>query len=146
MNDQAENRKKLIALLDAASDAVMETSDQDILAEAKLRHENPAARAEHLRKAITDRIASAKRQRLANARAAIDGANEDSSTISSFAMQGRRSIAQMQARIAELVKLFPPEDSRLTLAFRNGEDMTEDDTASLLEDLEELARMKGKGS
>ena len=146
MNNPAENRKKLIALLDAASDAVMETSDQDILAEAKLRHENPAARAAHLRKAITDGIAGAKRQRLANARAAIDGANEDSAAVNRFAMQGRRSIAQMQARIAELVKLFPPEDSRLTLAFRNGEDMTEDDTASLLEDLEELARMKNKGS
>jgi hypothetical protein len=146
MNDPAENRKKLIALLDAASDAVMETSDQDILAEAKLRHENPAARAAHLRKAITDRIVSAKRQRLANARAAIDGANEDSATISSFALQGRRSIAQMQARIAELLKLFPPADSRLTLAFRNGEEMTEEDTASLLEDLEALARVKSKGS
>ena len=146
MNDQAKNRKKLIALLNAASDAVMETSEQDILAEAKLRHENPASRASHLRKAISASIANAKRQRLANARAAIDEAKVDSASTSTFSMPVRRSIAQMQARIAELLKVFPPEDSRMTLAFRNGEDMTEEDTASLLEDLETLARMKSKGT
>ncbi|MBL8517571.1 MAG: hypothetical protein SF172_04425 [Burkholderiales bacterium] len=133
-------------MLDAASDAVMETSDQDILAEAKLRHENPAARAAHLRKAISASIANAKRQRLASARAAIDGAREDASGIGSYAIQRMRSITQMQERIAELLKQFPPQDSRLTLAFRNGEEMTQEDTASLLEDLEALARMKSKGS
>jgi hypothetical protein len=144
MSSRADDCKKLNALLDAASDAVMETSDADILAEAKLRHEDPSARLAQLRKMASDRISVTKRQRLANARAAIDAAAEATSRATTPLVAAQRSAAQMRVRIGELLQQFAPQDTRLTLAFRNGEDMSDDDTASLLEDLEALARLQGK--
>jgi hypothetical protein len=137
MNIRADDCKKLNALLEAASDAVMAASDDEILAEAKQDHANPEARVAALRKMATERIAVAKRQRLAQARRAFDAARNPLSDATLA-----RTVAQMQARIGELLSQYVAPENRLTLAFRNGEALSEADTASLLEDLEALAKLQ----
>jgi hypothetical protein len=137
MTNQDQHRRRLIVLLDAASDAVMATSDADISAEVQIEQENPSERVALLQKMLADRIIVAKKQRLASARGKIDDAYQRS-----FTAIVTHTSAEMRTRINELMSRFVTPETRLTLAFRNGDDMSEADTASLLEDLELLANLQ----
>lgn len=135
MTNEKLNRETLYALLDAASDAVLAASDEEILREAKQEHADPKSRVAQLRALADSNIILARKHRLALARKTLDMAVNRQSVVFSTGL----TLAQMQARVSELLSRNFGTQNRLTLAFRNGEEMSEADIASLLEDLEALA-------
>lgn len=139
MTTRRSEKEVLDALLDQAVDATFETSDADILAEAKQEYANPSAHVAELRAMAAEKMALAKKSRLSTARAALDAATGQ---VQSMVQQ--LSLPELRARIQSLLPGTASAEDRLTLAFRNGEDMSEADLQSLLEDLEELAQDKPK--
>lgn len=142
MSRHRVDRRKLNALLDAASDAAMATSDAEILAEARLEYAAHDARIDDLRNMVNERIVIAKKQRLIAARQKIDAASVGKTMVTSVV--GKMS--EMRARAAELLASVAAPETKMTVAFRNGEEMSEPDMASLIEDLEILVTMQRKES
>lgn len=140
MNKQKQDYDTLNFLLDAASDAAMAMSDSEILDEAVQDHADPKARVTQLRALAAENVALAKKRRLARARNALDSAKNPPVATSG----GIQALTQMRTRISELLAQNFGSQNKLTLAFRNGEEMSETDIASLLEDLEELAARQQK--
>lgn len=139
MKKKKPNSDLLDALLDAASDAVMASSDAEILAESKQEYPDPAARVKELRAMAAERIIASKKQRLSLARKALDAAQSQ--------VQGLTKALTSEEMRARIQRLLPGSSSAgdwLTLAFRKGEDMSDADMQSLLEDLEDLARLNKK--
>ena len=139
MKKAKDNSAMLNELLDAAADAVMASSDSEILEEARQIYSDPDARVQDLRAMAIERIASAKRQRLLRARAELDATPERNTRVTKPAWT-----QELRSRINALLPNPSSMEDRLTLAFRNGEQMSDADLESLLEDLEELAERLDK--
>ena len=130
--DQRRERKALNRLADALVDDVLDSSDEEVLAEAEEDGIDAAGLADHLRGVFERTVSEAGKAKLAAAsRAAADAERSSARIVRIDRADARR---RYDAMIAEDPKLT----ERLTLAARKGEGHSERDIESAIEDLAEL--------
>ena len=89
---------------------------------------------------VKDLISASRRDRLRQARENLNAVNEESASYEAIASM---SAADIKARLAEIVASgLMARDSRLTLAFGSGGEISENNMRSLLADYEELMARK----
>jgi hypothetical protein len=142
MSKSHSESDELKAIRDLASDEIMSLSDSEIRSRAKDEQVDIDKNASTIRNFLKERIASSKQNRLQQARASLNAVNE---TSPSYELDPAISADDLRTRLAEIVASgLMANDSRLTLAFRSGggQEMSENDMRSLLEDFEELKAKK----
>lgn len=120
---------------------VMSLSDSELLAEIKAEGLDPQKEAERLRAVVAAAMAQGGKARLVAARMEVDHS----------AKLGRIDIHRLQLRDkAAVLARFANDDaklkSRLTMAARNGEGITEQEMDSILADLRELGAIDEDGN
>ncbi|OHC73126.1 MAG: hypothetical protein A3H93_07395 [Rhodocyclales bacterium RIFCSPLOWO2_02_FULL_63_24] len=121
---------RMAAIAEAVTDDVMAATDEQILAEAVDEGVEPASVAEQMRSTTLARLRKIKRSRLEKAR-----------TIYQQEPKGppakvRPSLDEMRNRVMDLIRGGAGGD--LSLAFRNGKELTNSDLEGLWDDLQEL--------
>jgi len=128
MSDQTADTKTVDAVIDLLCEEAMEMPANELL-----RSENAPATVRDLRAAMEERIASNRRNRLANARERLD--RNRASVRERFLS---RPLDELKATARRLLERRDDLPERLTLAFRSGNELTDHDWETLVEDLWEL--------
>ena len=120
---------------------VMSLSDAELLAEIEAEGLDPHKEAERLRSTVAAATAQSGKARLVAARAEIDRS----------AMSARTNVHQLPLRDrAAVLARFANDDAklktRLTMAARNGDGITEQEMDSILADLRELGAIDEDGN
>ena len=132
--DQTES-DRLKAIRDLASEEIMSLSDAEIRARAKEELVDIDKNASTIQEFLKEKISSSRKYRMQQARKSLDAVNEKPTL---YSVNESISDTDIKARLADLLASgVMANDPRLTPAFRNGEEMSEDDMRSLLEDYEE---------
>lgn len=130
--------KNLSLKLDRISEALAEDvdglSDEQVLQEAKEDGLDTAKVAAEFRSSALSMIAQAKRQRLLQARSALEKSQQSRTS----AVRARPTLAAIKARIQEVLAIKPS----LAIAFRDGKEMSDDDWLSLWDDFVETGAVK----
>lgn len=131
-NDRKE-RHALNRLADALVDDILNTSDEDILAEFCEAHEDPDRNAVEMRELFERSVLTANKKRLIAAKAGV-AANRRESPAST------PSIIDIQAARIRLRVLAstPGAHQKVTLAARKESELSDKDILGILEDLYEL--------
>ena len=144
MSKSQSDNDALKAIRDLASEEIMSLSDAEIRARAKEELVDIDKNASTIRDSLNELISTSRRARLRQARENLNAVNEESASYESIASM---SAADIKARLAEIVASgLMAKDSRLTLAFRSGGEISENDMRSLLADYEDLMARKRSGS
>lgn len=140
MSKSQSDNDALKAIRDLASEEIMSLSDSEIRARAKDELVDIDKNASTIRDSLNELISVSRRARLRQARENLNAVNEKSASYESIASM---SAADIKARLAEIVASgLMAKDSRLTLAFRSGGEISENDMRSLLADYEDLMARK----
>lgn len=140
MSKSQSDNDALKAIRDLASEEIMSLSDTEIRVRAKEGLVDIDKNASTIRDSLNELISTSRRDRLRQARENLNAVNEKSASYDSIASM---SAAEIKARLTEIVASgLMAKDSRLTLAFRSGEEMSDNDMRSLLADYEELMAKK----
>jgi len=133
MTGTKSDRIALARLADAFVEDVLNASDEDILAEVREDHPDPAAAAAQARGLFEKAAAAAGKGRLAAAQAAL------------AQQRGPANVAQLdpadaRRRLQRILTRDPEMAHRLTLAARKdqGQGLSDNDVQGLLEDMAEL--------
>lgn len=135
-----ENDPTLNQLIDEAVEDLMKLSDAELMAELAEEGVDPEAEAQSARNAIAVGIARAGRARLVAARTAVDRDRTARVVRAPVPVALRASILERFANDDPKLK------SRLTMAARNGEGITEQEIDSILADLRELGVIDDEGN
>lgn len=127
---------QLNALIDADLQALLMLSDESVMAEAAETFGNAAKVAADVRLKVQAAVAEAGRRRLSEARKAIDADRSAGGNVLQWPLQRKR---ELLARVRQ-------GSTALTLAARQGEDETENDLDSLIEDLVDLGIIDEEGN
>jgi len=140
MSKSQSDNDALKAIRDLASEEIMSLSDSEIRARAKEELVDIDKNASTIRDSLKDLISTSRRARLLQARENLNAVHEESASYESIASM---SAAEIKARLAEIIaSRLMAKDSRLTLAFRSGGEISENDMRSLLADYEDLMARK----
>ena len=135
-----ENDPTLNQLIDEAVEDLMKLSDAELMAELAEEGADTEAEAQFARNAIAAGIARAGRARLVAARTAVDRDRTARVVRSPVPVASRASILERFANDDPKLK------SRLTMAARNGEGITEQEMDSILADLRDLGVIDDEGN
>jgi len=135
-----ENDPTLNQLIDEAVEDLMKLSDAELMAELAEEGADSEAEARSARNAIAAGIARAGRARLVAARTAVDRDRTARVVRSPVPVALRASILERFANDDPKLK------SRLTMAARNGEGITEQEMDSIFADLRELGVIDDEGN
>jgi hypothetical protein len=129
------DQAKLQALLDAVEEMVLDASDEEILEDVRLDGRNPETAADELAELIGAQIKAHRQQKLQVAREgyrrSVAGGARRSGAIPDDPAGRRALLHSILVSRADVPK-------EITMAFREGEDLSDDDVASVLEDLAKL--------
>lgn len=125
---------KLERISEALADEVDGLSDEQVLQEAKQDGIDTAKIAAEFRSSALSMIARAKRQRLLQARTALEKSQQSRASTA----RPRPPLAAIKARIQEVLAIKPS----LAIAFRDGKEMSDDDWLSLWDDFVETGAVK----
>lgn len=139
MSNQKSPKKTLDNLVELLCDEAMAASDADIVAEATAYHGDAKTHVSKLRAMAEERIAMHRKKRLFEARQKLDAA---SSAEGSNALVNR-TLSEMKDLVLNLLKKRDDLPQRLTMAARSGESMSDEDWASLYDDLSDLGFFDG---
>jgi hypothetical protein len=123
----------LTNLIEVLSDEVMAKPDADILSEAAAEHGNLDAHITTLKFAVESRVAAERKERLIQAQAALKQAR-----MNDKAKVAGRPLPRLKEMARALFEQRAEIPERLTLAFRSGESMSDEDWATLIDDLVEI--------
>lgn len=144
MSKRKSDSDPLKSIRDLASEEIMSLSDSEIRARAKGELVDIKKNGSTIRDSLKELISTSRRARLRQAR---ENSNVVNQKLPSYKSIASLSAAEVEARVAEIVASgIMAKNSRLTLAFRSGEEMSENDMRSLLADYEELMASKRKES
>lgn len=135
MKPSDPNDETLHRLVKLMAEEAMAMPADELLAQAKNSHPDVKAHVETLRTAMERRIAAVKKGRLSLARRAVDA--EQASTRAKLLLP----LAELKAKVRALMDTRTDIPERLTLAFRSGSDLTDDDWESIAQDLADLGFM-----
>lgn len=121
---------RMAAIAEAVTDDVMAATDEQILAEAVDEGVEPASVAEQMRSTTLAKLRKIKRSRLEKARTVYQQESKGPPA------KVRPSLDEMRNRVMELIRGGAGGD--LSLAFRNGKELTNSDLEGLWDDLQEL--------
>jgi hypothetical protein len=133
MSDKDEKAREALRRLDEAFvEDILETSDQEILAEFQKHHGNPAQYAVTMRARFEKTVLSANKGRLKAARTALDAA-------ASSARQAANviDIAEARRKLRDIVSSGVAA-GKLTMAARNENELSDADVFTMIADLREL--------
>lgn len=119
-------------LLDAELKAILEASDEDILAEATETHTDITT----LRTNIIVAVTEGGKRRLDEAKKIVESSVSNNGMVIEWPLTKKR----------ELIEQLRNNKSGLTLAARHGEDETENDLNSLIEDLIDIGAIDDEGN
>jgi hypothetical protein len=133
MSDKDEKARKALERLDEAFvEDILETSDQDILAEFQKHHGNPAQYAVTMRARFEKTVLSTNKGRLKAARAALEAAG-------SSPRQAAKVIDIAEARhTLRGILSSGMAVGKLTIAARNENELSDADILTMIADLREL--------
>lgn len=133
-----EARQKLLRIIGPLVDDIMSLSDDEVILEVRDEGRDPATVAASAAGEIASAIAAAGRARLAEARAHLDG-------VTAF-RHGSGVVGKSLREKEQILQSFAANDgplrSRLTMAARSGEGLTEEEVDSILLDLIELGALE----
>lgn len=133
MSDKDEKGRKALEQLDEAFvEDILETSDQEILAEFQKHHGNPAQYAVTMRARFEKSVLSANEGRLKAARAALEAAASSprrAATVIDIAEARRKLRGILSSGTAA---------GKLTMAARNEDELSDADILTMIADLREL--------
>lgn len=125
-------REALDRLADALVDDILNTSDEDMLAEFREGHGDPGHHADKMRALFEKSVLTANKQRLAAARAGAAASRTRSSEATPPI-----DIAEARRRLRAVLDA-PDAPKELTLAARKESELSDADVLGMLEDLREL--------
>lgn len=132
MTDPKSDRAALDRLADALAEDILNASDQDILTEVKEDGEDPAAIAAQVQTVFENAKAKVAKRRLAAAKAgAAANRRRTADVVRLDPAEARRTLERALTR-------DPETASKVTLAARKGEALSDEDVRGMLEDLDEL--------
>lgn len=144
MAEDRDDVLKLRAVLDSAAESIIKASEENILDDVRSEGSDPQRLADEVRGLIQLSVKARGQKRLRAARGAL---NRDRKAVASRVVlhsipkdpnERRFLLDRLIAQRADLPQA-------LTLAFREGEAMTDDDDVSILEDLATLGYLEGPG-
>lgn len=130
--NKMNNRIALDRLAKSLVDDILNMTDEELLAEAKADGETPKEIAQASRNIFDRAVTSCGKTKLAAAKRAVLG---DRQSISSVV---RLDPSTARKKLEEVLTQHPETRSKLTLAARKGEGLSDDDVFGILKDLEEL--------
>lgn len=131
-NDKRE-RNALNRLADALVDDILNTSDEDILAEFRDTHGDPDRHAAEMRELFEKSILIANKKRLAAAKAGAAARRKPAPIVSSGPIDMEAARARLRA-----IANTPGIPQRVTLAARKENELSDNDILGMLDDLREL--------
>jgi hypothetical protein len=132
MTVKRSNRAALDQLANALVENILNATDKEVLAEAHEDYENPAQAATNARALFETAVAVVAKRKLTAAKAAVAADLGSPRTVIRLdPSQARRRLERMLAR-------DPETASKLTLAARKGQGLSDEDVQGMLEDLEVL--------
>lgn len=135
MSDEKEISLALARLTDLLVEDILAMTDEEILAEAEEMGEDPVRVDEGVRRLCERAIAEQAKAKLIAARVAVDKDRGQSPARPALVRDARVA----RQLLNETISRHPEAARRLTMAARKGgEDISDNDVFSLLEDLEEL--------
>lgn len=142
MKQSPQQKDSIKPLLDLASEEVLSWTDEEVRARAAEDGVDVEANAQAFRAALSKHAHESRLVRLRRARVTMEsqaGYEAKSST-------GGLTTEGLKTRLAEIIASgLMAKDSRLSLAFRDGKEIDEDDLRSLIEDYEELRARQERG-
>ena len=136
MTRPGDAKERLRALLDAVEQSIFTATDQEILEDIRDEGRDPQAVADEVRRLIGSRLATHRRQKLAAARKGYR------QVVSATPQPARQLMpedpAVQRALLASIVATHAGIPRAITLAFRDGKHVSDEDVRSTLEDLAEL--------
>lgn len=124
--------EKLNRLLNSVEDSVLQMSDEEVIQEATEEGINVTEFTKTMQDMVRHEIASSRKQKLLQSRKAY----ESQSINSKADILANMDVPQMLALLKQAI-----DGGRVTMAFRDGEGMSENDLRNLLEDLDVLGIM-----
>ena len=113
-------------------DDILNMTDEEILAEVAADGEDPKQIAQETKDIFERAVATCGKSRLAAARKSVLADRQQGSKV----FQPNPNAARQ--KLEKILKQHPEKLSKLTLAARNGEGLSDGDVFSILQDLEEL--------
>lgn len=131
--------EKLASLLDTIEESITQASDKEIIEEGKLEGKDPTAVAERVHQLITAQIKNFRQKKL---RAAQEGYQRSISEEARLFRPIPDNPSDRRTLLTKILRTRPDVPREITVAFREGEYISDADVASLLEDLAELGFLK----
>lgn len=132
-DNQKISDETLKRLAEVLRDEVFAKSDNEILSDAAVRYGNVSEHIASLKAAVALRVTEKRKAKLRSAQLALKLAqSRQSETLSGQPLEQLKELARA------LFERRTDLPARLTLAFRNGESMSQQDWATLIDDLVEL--------
>lgn len=136
MTRPGDAKERLRALLDAVEKSIFRAADQEILEDIRDEGRDPQAVGDEVRELISTRLATHRRQKLAAAREGYRQAVRV--TPQPIRRLMPEDPAEQRALLASVIASHASIPQAITLAFREGKHVSDEDVQSTLEDLAEL--------
>ena len=131
-DNEHKNRLALDRLATSLVDDILSMSDEELLAEARADGDDPKELAQTVQNILDRAIATCGKAKLAMAKKAVLESRQRHPLVSYLdPVTARR-------KLDEILTKYPETHSKLTLAARKGEGLSDNDVLSMLRDLEEL--------
>jgi len=127
--------EKLNSLLDALEESILQTPDEEIIEETRREGKDPNKVADHVRDVIASQIKDHRQKRL---RAAQEGYRGSVVERTGRSISIPESPSERRTLLTNVLNRRPDVPKEITVAWREGRYTSDDDIASLLEDLAEL--------
>lgn len=135
MSHDKNQIEKLENLLDAIEEQFLHASDAELKDDIVAAGEDPDRIANDVQSLIADQLKAHRQSRLLAAKEGFRKAQEKSKTQRRFF---ERQPQKARALLEKLIAIHSDIPEGLTMAFREGKEISDDDVQSILEDLEEL--------
>lgn len=128
-------RDALDRLTDALVEEILETSDDDLIAEIEAEGDDPKTIADYMRSLYERAFSNTAKTKLIAAKAAVEQQRKTTAPVVCMSnIDARKKFNSIVERRPNLMK-------KLTLAARNGEELSDRDIQGFLEDLNELGAL-----
>lgn len=135
MKKPKNDTERLQSVIDSVEESILAASDQEMIEDIRAEGRDPEEVASNVRRLIADQVKARRQKKLQVARAGYAAQFQKSrrSRLSSLTSADERR-AFLQSVLSRPAGI----PNGLTMAFREGRDMSDDDVMGLLEDLDRL--------
>lgn len=135
MKKPKNDSERLQAVIDAVEESILNASDEELAEDIRLEGCEPEAAAANVQRLIAGQIKAQRQKKLQAAKAgyAARKQHKKSSRLSRLT-----NPAERRALLQQVLSRPEAAPYRLTMANRDGREVTDDDVAGLLEDMEAL--------